>query len=159
MLKMILITTGVFIVTVAIGVGVGMAILKYSGQQNAPQTPPVEVEEVTPSPEPTPTPTPEASSSATLDKSKLKLLIVNATAKAGYAGQIKTKLATDKFTNVTTGNAKGDYSAGNFIYLKETNPALVSAIEKATALDITATASAQAEDTQGSYDAVLVLAK
>lgn len=161
MMKMILITTGVFIVTVAIGIGVGLAILKYSGsQQKTGSTPVVEVEQASPTPiaTATPTPTPAASESATLDKSEVKILIVNATKKAGYAGQIKTKLTAEKFTDITAGNAKSEYEkTGNFVYLKEDNKALVEALNKATDLEFTTSDDPKAEDPKGTYDAVIVL--
>lgn len=161
MMKMIFITTGVFILTVAIGIGVGLAILKYSGsQQGSGETPVVEVEQPTTTPTPTAPPTPSASPSAAIDKSAVKILVVNATTKAGYAGQIQTKLEGADFEEVSTGNAKGDYDdEGNFVYMKEENQALLTAMEEATALKLTATDSAQVEDTQGTYDAVLVLAE
>lgn len=160
MMKMILITTGVFILTVAIGIGVGLAILKYSGsKQGTANTPVVEVEQPTTTPVPA-TPTPTASPSAAIDKSKVKILIVNATKKAGYAGQIKTKLENADFTQVSTGNAKGDYTdEGNFVYMEETNADLLAAMQEATTLTLTATDSAKVEDTKGTYDAVLVLAE
>lgn len=160
MMKMILITTGVFILTVAIGIGVGLAILKYSGSDKTPETPVVEVEEPVATPAPTPTPTPEASASATIDKKTFSILIVNATTKAGYAGQIGTKLKAAEFTKVTGGNAKGEYEEkGNYIYLKKTDAALVKELSKASGLTLTEDDSAKTEDAQGQYDAVIVLAE
>jgi hypothetical protein len=160
MMKMILITTGVFILTVAIGIGVGLAILKYSGSDKTPETPVVEVEEPVSTPTPTPTPTPEASASATIDKKTFSILIVNATTKAGYAGQIGTKLKAADFTKVTGGNAKGEYEdKGNYIYLKKTDAALVKELSEASGLTLTEDDSAKTEDAQGQYDAVIVLAE
>lgn len=159
MMKMILITTGVFVLTVAVGIGVGMAILKYSGNTDSSTPPIVEVEQPTPTPSPSLEPTPSASSAASLDKSAVSILVINATTKAGYAGQMKTKLETAEFESVDTGNAKGDYSDGTFVYLKEENAALQAALAEATDLELTATDSARVEDTSGKYDAVLVLAE
>lgn len=162
MMKMILITTGVFILTVAIGIGVGLAILKYTGSNKASDTPTVEVEEPTPSPEatPTPEPTPEASASAEIDKSELKVLVVNATTKAGYAGQIATKLKSADFENVTGANAKGEYEdEGTYVYLKESNDSLVDELSDASGLALTESDDAKTEDASGQYDAVIVLAE
>jgi hypothetical protein len=101
-----------------------------------------------------------ASASGEVDKTAVGILIVNATTKAGYAGQIQTKLKTAEFKKVDTGNAKGDYKdKGNFVYMKKENTALLAAMEKATELKLTATNSAKVEDTAGKYDAVLVLAE
>lgn len=160
MMKMILITTGVFILTVAIGIGVGLAILKYSGSDKTPETPVVEVEEPVATPESTPTPTPEASASATVDKKTFSILIVNATTKAGYAGQIGTKLKAAQFTKVTGGNAKGEYEEkGNFIYLKKSSPDMIKELSEASGLTLKEDDSAKTEDAQGQYDAVIVLAE
>ncbi|MDQ5951809.1 MAG: hypothetical protein QG639_1090 [Patescibacteria group bacterium] len=157
MMKMILITTGVFILTVAVGIGVGLAILKYSGNGENTAPPVVEVEEPTPTPAVTTTPSPEASASAQVDKAEVTVLIVNATSKAGYAGQIQTKLEGEDFKNVDTGNAKGEYDEADFVYMSEENASLLEALEEASGLDLTATDSAKVEDTQGKYDAVIVL--
>ncbi len=164
MLKMILITTGVFVLTVAIGIGVGMAIIKFTNQGDQP-APSVEVEE-SPAMEATPAPTPEdseatdASPSAALDKSGVSILVVNATTKAGYAGTIKTDLESGDFENVTAGNAKGEYTeTGVFVYLAEDNQDLVDAMAEATGLELTISETAKAEDPQSKYDVVIVLAE
>ena len=162
MMKMILITTGVFILTVAIGIGVGLAILKYTGSNKASDTPTVEVEEPTPTPEATatPEPTPEASASAEIDKTELKILVVNATTKAGYAGQIATKLKAADYETVTGANAKGEYEdEGTYVYLKEANDALIKDLSDASDLTLTESDDAKTEDASGQYDAVIVLAE
>ena len=84
--------------------------------------------------------------------------MVNATDKAGYAGQIKDKLVKAGFKNATAGNAKGTYTAKtDIIFQKKADEAVLSAIEKASGLGLTSDDSAKQEDPQGSYDAVIVL--
>jgi len=163
MLKMILITTGVFALTVAIGVGVGFAIIKYTNQGDQP-APVVEVEE-SPIVEATPAPILEdgatdASPSAAIDKAGLSILVVNSTTKAGYAGTVKSKLEDSDFENVTAGNSKGDYEeTGIFVYLAEDDQNLVEALSEATGLDLTISDEAKVEDPQAEYDVVIVLAE
>lgn len=160
MLKMILITTGVFILTVVIGIGVGMAILRFTNQGQE-TTPEVEVEETQqPEPTPEPTPDPEATASAELNKDELEILVVNATTKAGYAGEVGDDLEADGFENVTAANAKGEYEEeGIFVYLAEENQDLIDALEEASGLSLTISEDDNLEDPQGNYDAVIVLAE
>lgn len=161
MMKMVLITTGVFILTVAIGIGVGLAILKYSGSDNGTGTPSVEVQEPSATPEttPEPTPTPAASTSAEINKDEFNILVVNATTKAGYAGQIGNKLEAADFTEITTGNAKGEYEEGNYVYLKESSKSVFDELVDASELSLKEDESAKVEDAQGRYDAIIVLAE
>lgn len=159
MLKMVFITLVVFAVTVAVGIGVGLGLLQLNNKNTA-DTSPVVVSEASPvpvaSPVPSPSPKPE------LDKASVSILVVNATTRAGYAGTIKDLLSKDGFTQVTTGNAKGEYD-GNSLLLDEDDDSLADAIEAASDLEsLTTYASDSAhpkktEDASGKYDAVLVL--
>lgn len=174
MTKMIITALIVFIGTVAIGVGVGVLVLRYTSTPS--ETPPVvEVEATpTPTPEATPdtatssaatssgTPAGTATSSATLSPAiaAQKILVVNATDKAGYAGQIRDSLVKAGFKSVTAGNATGTYTAtGDLIYQKKADAAALAAIEKGGGLTLTADDTAKQEDPQAAYDAVIVLNK
>ena len=87
-----------------------------------------------------------------------KVLVVNATDKAGYAGQIRTKLATGGFKAVTAGNAKGTYTTeGDFIFQKAADETAIAAYEKASGLTLTTVEDADDEDPQGTYDVVIIL--
>ncbi len=155
---MILITIGVLVVTVAIGVALGLGFLQLSnrGSNQLDNNPVVQVKQSpTPTPEATPTPTPEPE----LEKSELEILVVNATTKAGYAGDIKTMLVDDEFENVDAANAKGEYEEGMYVLMTEENPALIQAIEEATDLEFSYQDSIADEDPKEAYDAVVVLAE
>lgn len=174
MTKMIITALIVFIGTVAIGVGVGVLVLRYTSTPS--ETPPtVEVEATpTPTPEATPdtatssaatssgTPAGTATSSATLAPAiaAQKILVVNATDKAGYAGQIRDSLTKAGFKSVTAGNAAGTYTATtDLIYQKTANAAALDAIESGSGLSLTVDDTAKQEDPQAAYDAVIVLNK
>ncbi|EFK96508.1 hypothetical protein LDC_1470, partial [sediment metagenome] len=108
---------------------------------------------VTPTPEPTPTLAP-------VDPTEISVLVVNATTKAGYAGQISTKLEAAGFTETSTGNAKGEYAtaSADLVLMTEDNPSLVSSLSTATGLSLTFTdEGVTTEDPEGTYDAVIVL--
>lgn len=172
MTKMIITALIVFIGTVAIGVGVGILVLRYTSTPS--ETPPtVEVEETpAPTPEATPdtatgsaatssgTPAGTATSSATLSPAiaAQKILVVNATDKSGYAGQIRDSLVKAGFKSVTAGNATGTYTAtSDLIYQKTANAAALDAIEQGSGLTLTVDDTAKQEDPQAAYDAVIVL--
>jgi len=167
MLKMILITTVAFIITIGVGVGVGLGVIKFAVPQEETTTPVVEVEEVPEIEElePTETATDSASESedadvGEIDLAKLKVLVVNATTKAGYAGTIRTQLLAGDFSEVTAGNARGTYDEpGTYIYLKNGGASVTAAITDATKLVPEVSEDAKAEDAQGQYDVVLVLAE
>lgn len=96
-----------------------------------------------------------------MDKSQA-LLVVNATTKAGYAGQIAKLVEAAEFESVSASNAKGIYDAGHYLLVAEIDSAaeaLLAELQQATKLEITLQADASAEDSQGEYAAVLVLAK
>jgi hypothetical protein len=163
MMRMILIAIGVFLITVGVGIGIGFAFLKFSAPKSNSEVPVVEVvptaePEATPTGSPSATPT--ASASGTVKAKQLKLLVVNATKKSGYANTIKSKIDTAKVGTTTTGNAKGTYTQGILIYQKTADAAVLDKIQKATALTLTEdTKIATAEDPQGTYDIVIVLAE
>lgn len=158
MLKMVFITIAVFFITIAIGVGVGLGLLKLSENKPAEVTTPVVTE--TPEPTATPTPTPEPME---INKAELSILVVNATTKAGYAGTIKKLLTDAEITDVTAGNAKGEYetdeAVNDLLLLKEENPDLLSLIEESTDLTLEYSSDIDVEDPTGKYDAVIVLVK
>lgn len=159
MIKMILITLGALLATVALGVGIALAYIHFATPKDATDTPAVEVS-ATPAPTPEPVATPEVASESAALPDNLKILVVNATTKAGYAGTIKTKIEADDLGTVTAGNAKGSYTTkGNFVYLKEENAAVTAALEEATALTLTESDDATAEDAGKKYDVILVLAE
>lgn len=159
MLKMVFITLVVFAITVAVGIGVGLGLLQLNNKNTA-DTSPVVVSD--PSPAAVASPVPSPSPKPKLDKAAVSVLVVNATTRAGYAGTIKELLTKDGFSQVTTGNAKGEYD-GNSLLLDEENDSLAQTLESAADLDkLTTYASDSAhpkktEDASGKYDAVLVL--
>lgn len=155
MMKMIIVIVIAFVVTVSIGLGAGYFLLNRSGGEgSAPTpTPTPEAVVVTPTAEPTPTLAP-------VDPAEVSVLVINATTKAGYAGQISTKLNEAGFTETSTGNAKGEYAtaSANLVMMPEENPGLVSSLSTATGLSLTFSEEGLAtEDPEGSYDAVIVL--
>lgn len=155
MLKMIFVSVAVFFLTVGIGVGLGISYLTVSQQVAASPSPTVVL---TTSPSPVAVvASPSASPSAALKQEEISILVVNATSKAGYASSIKKKLTDAKFSDVDTGNAKGDYEAGNFLLMTEENSELLTLVEEATGLTLTYSSEIKTEDLKGSYDAVLVL--
>ena len=158
MLKMIAIATVVFVMTVGTGVGLGFMYLSWSKNTQT-QTPLPPIIVPSPIPSPTPSPTPSASPSASLNKSTIKLLVVNSTTKAGYAGQIRTKLNSAQFTNVKAANAKGEYQTGNYLLLVSPDPTLSSELEAATSLTLTYLDKKNVEDPQNQYQAIIVLAE
>ena len=154
MLKMVFVTLAVFFATVAIGIGIGLGVLQLT-QPSATEEPVNPIAEVSPSPSlsPSPSPSPEPE----IDTSELSVLVVNATTKAGYAGETADKL-TD-FDTVKAGNAKGDYDPGLYVLMAEDNPTLVTVLEEATGLTYTFQEKEKVEDPQNQYDAVIVLAE
>jgi hypothetical protein len=157
--KMIFIGFVSFVLTIALGVGIGLAWLTWTNQGKDTDKPNIEVaSEVTPTPtaEITPTPT------VVLDKTTQQILIVNATKKAGYAGQIAKLVEAADFPKTTTANAKGIYDEGVYLLVAEDNAnsqALLAEIKTATKLDVVLKTDMTTEDSQKKYTAVLVLAE
>lgn len=156
MLRMAFVSIAVFFLTVGVGVGLGLGYLTISNNQQTEETPQVVDETVTEEePSPTPSPSPEVE----IDKTELEILVVNATTKAGYAGEIKSLIVDDEFENVDAGNAKGDYEEGNYVLMKEENKALIEMLAEATDLEFTFSDEIKTEDIKDAYDAVVVLAE
>lgn len=160
MLRMIVITLAVFCATVAVGIGVGIGILTLTSKKS--ETP-SSTASVSPTPvasAPTNTPTPTIAPTPATKMTALKLLVVNATTKAGYAGQIADKIKAAGVKSVTASNAKGTYStAGNFLLPKNaTASAHLSNLETASGLKLKlGDSKIETEDPKGLYDAVIVL--
>lgn len=157
MLKMLGISFLVFLLTVAIGIGVGRGFIYLTQEragQEATQTP-VASTTSEPSPSPSPSPSPEPA----IDAKELSVLVVNATTKAGYAGQSRTKLEDADFGEVAAGNAKGKYEAGTYVLMKTENTALITLLEETLGQSLTYQADTAVEDPQAKYDAVIVLAE
>ena len=99
-----------------------------------------------------------------IDKAEYQLLVVNATTKAGYAGQVADDLEEAGFADVAAQNAKGDYEAKDYLLLdslaadqEASNQALLKEIETATGLTLELSDQLTVEDTSGDYQAVVVL--
>lgn len=159
--KMIGITLGALLVTVAVGVGIGFVLLRAS-DENAPIN-----QGLAPSPQTaqaSPTPVATASPSASvaptvIDRDTVRVLVVNATNVSGLAGRVKTTLTQAGYKNVATGNAKGAYSEeGNFVLTSAENAALAETIGADAKIEVESGDQAKSvEDPQSSYDFVLVL--
>ncbi len=154
-LKLLLIGLGSFALTVAIGVGLGFGLLSLS----KPTTPPAEepvaeiVENVSPTPEPSPTP------EVVVDREEIKLRVVNATTKAGYAGQVASQLKTKKYAQVDAKNAVEDYEPGVYLLMATEDQALLQALADDLEIELAFAEGVKAEDPKGEYDAVIVLAQ
>lgn len=156
-LKMVFVTLAVFFATVAIGIGIGLGILSLSQKSSSPDTIDSPVVETTPSPTPSPSPSP--SPEPEINKADTPILIVNATTKAGYAGEKATLLKKDGFTKVTAGNAKGDYEDGTYVLMTEKNQALITTLEKALGITLQYSEKQSVEDAKSEYQAIIVLAE
>jgi hypothetical protein len=152
MVRMIVIGLISFFVTVGIGLGIGLGLLTFTkpaDTQQTAETSPTPAAEATPTPTPTPA----------INRADFTLLVVNATTKAGYAGEVAADLETAGFEDVTGQNAKGDYETGNYVLMTEENPALLAQLSEDTGLELTFAEGKLVEDAAGSYDAVIVLAQ
>lgn len=157
--KIILITLGALVTTVAVGVGIGFGLLKMS-ENGGMDTP---VVETTPTPVPSLAPSPSASPSAapvSIDKTKFKILVVNATTVAGQAGKIKASLTSAGYKSVATGNAKGSYpKEGNYLLVSDSNKGTLSTLSKDSGLTLGLGTTKATEDPNDTYDAVIVIAE
>jgi len=155
MVKMVFVALVSFFITVGIGLGIGLGFLTFTNNQqannNAAQTP---VAEVSPTVVPTTEPTSEP-----VDRTKYSVLVVNATTKAGYAGEIATLLEDAGFEDVTAANAKGDYDEGNFILATTEEAELLKTVAGDTDLTFSFLAEKEVEDSADKYDFVIVLAE
>lgn len=152
MVRMIFIGLVSFFVTVGIGLGIGLGLLTFT-KPDSQTTEPTPVVTPTAEPTPTPTPTPEIS------RADYDVLVVNATTRAGYAGDIADKLEEAGFENVTAQNAKGDYDEGDYLLMEEEDQSLVSLVSEDSGLSLEYAEGKAVEDTAGNYDFVLVLAQ
>lgn len=161
LMKMAFVSLTVFALTVAIGIGIGYGWLSLNKKEDPAVT------TSAPSPSPvaslppvaTQSASPSASASASIDKATFKILVVNATTTPGYAGTTSNKLKAAGFTQVTAGNAQGDYEPGFYILLAQNNPSTVSTLSEASDLDLTYQSGKTTEDPSNQYDAVIVLAE
>ncbi|MBU1885292.1 LytR C-terminal domain-containing protein [Patescibacteria group bacterium] len=158
MLKMVFVTLTVFFATVGIGIGIGLGVLqltKPSSQEEivSPADNTAPPSSASPLPSPSPSPVIE------INKTELSILVVNATTKAGYAGDTADKLTNDNFGTVKAGNASGDYDEGTYVLMSEKNQALITVLEKVTELEFSFLPDKKTEDSKDEYDAVIVLAK
>ncbi|MBU0576713.1 LytR C-terminal domain-containing protein [Patescibacteria group bacterium] len=158
MLKMVFVTLAVFFATVGIGIGIGLGVLQLT-QSYVPEESIPPVIETTLSPSPSPSTSPSPSPTTEVNKAELSILVVNATTKAGYAGETADKLTADKFGTVKASNAKGDYTPGTYVLLNEENQTLITVLEKTTDLKLSYRSSKETEDPKNEHDAVIVLAK
>lgn len=156
MVRMIFIGLVSFFVTVGIGLGIGLGLLSFTSPTDTPPVDEPSITEITPTTEPTPTPTPEPE----IDRTEETVLVVNATARAGYAGQIANRLEAAGFESVTARNAVGDYETGNFVLLEEANLSLVNLLSSDTELTLVFSEEEKTvEDPNGTYTIVIVLAE
>jgi hypothetical protein len=151
MVIMIFIGLASFFVTVGIGLGIGLGLLTFT--KPGEEVEPTPVVETTPTPEVTPTPAPE------IKRTDFTVRVVNATAKAGYAGTVAADLEEAGFEDVATGNALGDYETGNYVLLDEEDVALLELLSKDTGLDLTFATGKEVEDSATEYKIVIVLAE
>lgn len=163
MLKMFFISLSVFFITIAVGVGVGVGFLSLTtvSPSNQETETPEQVAEATPTPTPTPAPTPEP---ITIDPAKVSVLVVNATTKAGYAGETQDELTTAGFESVSARNARGTYDPGMYVLIDEDyeNPdALLDFINESLNGSFEAAPADEkaVEDATNQYDVVVVLAE
>ncbi len=158
LIKVVAITIGALVVTVALGVGIGFGLLTLSEKKSgtamksaSPTASPIAT--VAPTPTATPTPTPVA-----IDKAKTKILVVNATKTSGLAGKMKKSLTDAGYKSVDTGNAKGTYTtSGTFVLLDKNDAGMVASFSKDTGNTLTYATGKDTEDPSGKYDAVIVL--
>jgi hypothetical protein len=154
--KVFLIGLASFVITVAVGVGIGFGVLKLSQPDSQEIESPVAeepVDEISPTPEPSLTPEPS------IDKNELSIKVVNATTKAGYAGQTASQLEEAGYGEATASNASGDYEPGLYVLLPEENQALVELLKQDLDLELQTAEGYEIEDPRSEYDAVLVLAE
>ena len=157
MLKMLGISFLVFLLTVGVGVGIGRAFIYFTQEAGS-----LSLGTPAASPEPTaseePTPSPSPSPKAEIDVTELSVLVVNATTKAGYAGDTKDALDEADFGTVKAGNAKGTYEeAGTVVLMEEENAALLALLEETLDKKLTFEEGIEIEDATSIYDAVIVL--
>ena len=152
MVKMVFIALVSFFVTVGIGLGIGLGFLTFTNKQTAEEAPAEVVAEASPSPEPTAEPT-----ANTIDRTEYTVLVVNATTKAGYAGEIATVLEEAGFEDVAAKNAKGDYEDENVALMESEDTDLITTLGGDLDFSIKYLEEKDVEDPTGEYDVVVVL--
>lgn len=112
----------------------------------------------TPAPEatPVPSPTPNPASMTAEEKAKLKVIVLNATGRAGLAGQKQKLLLDAGWKNVKTGNATGSYQDADFIV--SSAPGIQSVVETDMKMTFRAIDSVKEAAASG-YDVVIIIAK
>jgi hypothetical protein len=86
--------------------------------------------------------------------------VVNATKVPGQAGKVKSSLTEAGYKSVATGNAKGTYDTkGNFLLVSDDQKGTLSSLTKDSGLTLTLGTDKKAEDSTGTYDAVIVIAE
>lgn len=158
-LKVLFIGLAVFFTTIAVGLGAGMLFLNWF-QSPSPEPTPVVVEvEESETPEPTPEPIPDPADE--LDVSELSGLVVNATTRAGFAGQVETALETGDFESIAARNARGEYDTGTYLLVATDDAdarALKAVIEDLTGYTVEISTEKTVEDATDQFDFVVVLA-
>ncbi len=153
LLRVILIGFGSFALTVAIGVGIGFGVLQLSQRQPV-EAPVVTDTELEPEPTLEPSPTPMIE----INREDYSIRVVNATAKAGYAGEIAAVLEEAGYGEVEARNAVDDYEAGFYLLMEEEDGALLQTISEDLDLELVFSDKTSAEDPRGNFDAIVVLA-
>jgi len=155
--KVILVGFGTIVLTVAIGVTIGFSVFKLfqpgSTRTSIPEEPEIQVEEPEPVEEPSPTPMPEA------DRESYSIKVVNATTKAGYAGQFANSLKEKGYAKVEAKNAVDDYEPGYYLLMTERDDVLLTTLEQDLEVELSFSPEIVTEDPQEQFDAVLVLAE
>jgi hypothetical protein len=167
MLKMFFIGLSVFFATIGIGIAIGASVLgmdmfsPFMQPNNEDTTEQTQIDtpqdDVEPTPTPEPSPEPEA-----LEIEELSVLVVNATTRAGYAGEIQRSLTELDFEQVNAGNASGDYEPGMYVLVDEdfTQTAeLLTVINEQLEEEFTIGEEKTIEDATNRYDVVVVLAE
>lgn len=153
-IKVFLIGLGSFLVTVAVGVGIGAGLLQLSQPKTEPvEEPQVEWTEPEQVEEPEPTPKIE------IVRSEYSIRVVNATTKAGYAGQIASTLEEKEYAKVDAKNAVEDYESGSYVLMNEEIEGLVETLSEDLEMELSFVEGAEAEDPDDEFDAVVVLAE
>lgn len=156
LVRMIVVTLIVFLVTVGVGVGIGLALLSLTSKPTVTPTP---VVSATPAPTAvaTPTPTPEPE----ITRSEYSVLVVNATTVSGLAGKFQRNLQDAEYKTVAAGNAKGEYEDGsNYVLFKEGKETILATLAKDAGLTLVENTDVEisTEDPRNIYDAVIVIA-
>jgi len=153
-IKIFLIGLGSFLVTVAVGVGIGAGLLQLSQPKTEPvEEPQVEWTEPEQVEEPEPTPKIE------IVRSEYSIRVVNATTKAGYAGQIASILEDKEYAEVDAKNAVEDYESGSYVLMNEEIEGLAATLSEDLGMELSFVEGAEAEDPDDEFDAVVVLAE